>query len=149
MLLVVVASRRVLLWPQHGVGSPHHTTAHHSLSLPYFPSPWRRLVWAHPARACTRTTALHLAHLGAGKRTGAQCGAAEAQCRHLHTTQCTQPHTGTTLTLTTFTTFSLSLGALHGGNTVDGSAPCWGRWTDPFPEYAQYGICSQLLERET
>ena len=27
MLLVVVASRRVLLWPQHGVGSPQHSTA--------------------------------------------------------------------------------------------------------------------------
>ena len=116
---------RVVATARCRVPTAQHSTAQHSLSLPYFPSPWRRLVWAHPPRACTRTTALHLAHLGAGKRTGAQCGAAEAQCRHQHTTQ-PQPHTGTTLTLTTFTTFSLSLGALHGGNTVDGSAPCWG-----------------------
>ena len=79
------------------------TAQHHSLSLPYFPSPWRRLMWAHPARACTRTTALHQAHLGAGKRTGAQCGAAEAQCPGTATPQL---NTGTTLT--TFTTFSLS-----------------------------------------
>ena len=75
---VVVATARCL------VPTAQHSTAQHSLSLAYFPSPWRRLVWAPPARACTRTTALHLAHLGAGKRTGAQCGAAEAQCRHLH-----------------------------------------------------------------
>ena len=96
------------------------TAQHHSLSLPYFPSPWRRLVWAHPARPCTRTTALHQAHLGAGKRTGAQCGAAEAQCRHRHTTAKHWHHTHNFHYLLTF------IGPVHGGNTVDGSAPCRG-----------------------
>ena len=96
------------------------TAQHHSLSLPYFPSPWRRLAWAHPARACTRTTALHKAHLGAGKRTGAQCGAAEAQCRHRHTTAKHWHHTHNFHYLLTF------IGPVHGGNTVDGSAPCRG-----------------------
>ena len=116
-----------LLWPaavcccgHSTVSAPHSTVQHHSLSLPYFPSPWRRLVWAHPARPCTRTTALHQAHLGAGKRTGAQCGAAEAQCRHRHTTAKHWHHTHNFHYLLTF------IGPVHGGNTVDGSAPCRG-----------------------
>ena len=150
MLLVVVASRRVL-WPQHGVGSPQHSTA----PLTFTSLLSLSLAAAGVGSPGPRLHAHHSAAPGAPWRREAHRRAVRssrgAVCRHLHTTQCTQPqpHTGTTLTLTTFTTFSLSLVAVHGGNTVDGSAPCRGRWTDPFPEYAQYGICSQLLERET
>ena len=143
MLLVVVASRRVL-WPQHGVWSPQHSTA----PLTFTSLLSLSLAAAGVGSPGPRLHAHHSAAPGAPWRREAHRRAVRssrgAVCRHLHTTQ---PHTGTTLT--TFTTFSLSLGAVHGGNTVDGSAPCWGRWTDPFPEYGQYGICSQLLERET
>ena len=83
-----------------GVGSPApRLHAHHSAAPG---APWRREAHRRAVRSSRG-----------------------AVCRHLHTTQ-PQPHTGTTLTLTTFTTFSLSSGALHGGSTVDGSAPCWG-----------------------
>ena len=95
------------------VSGPHSTAQHHSLSLPYFPSPWRRLVWAHPARA-PRLHAHHSAAPGAPWRREAHRRAVRSSRGAVpapphHTTQ-PQPHTGTTLTLTTFTTFSLSLG---------------------------------------
>ena len=114
---------------------------------PMNPGGWSGLTRPAPARAPQRCTWRTLAQGSAPARSAEQ-PRRSAGTSTLHTTQ-PQPHTGTTLTLTTFTTFSLSLGAVHGGSTVDGSAPCWGRWTDPFPEYGQYGICSQLLERET
>ena len=66
-----------------GVGSPGpRLHAHHSAAPG---APWRREAHRRAVRSSRG-----------------------AVCRHLHTTQCTQPHTGTTLT--TFTTFSLSLG---------------------------------------
>ena len=70
---VVVATARCR------VPTAQHSTHFHFLTFPLPGGGWCGLTRPAP-RACTRTTALHLAHLGAGKRTGAQCGAAEAQC---------------------------------------------------------------------
>ena len=109
MLLVVVASRHVL-WPQHGVGSPQHSTALHTFTSLLSLS----LAAAGVGSPAPRLHAHHSAAPGAPWRREAHRRAVRssrgAVCRHLHTTQCTQPHAGTTLTLTTFTTFSLSLG---------------------------------------
>ena len=150
MLLVVVASRRVLLWPQHGVGSPQHSTA----PLTFTSLLSLSLAAAGVGSPGPRLHAHHSAAPGAPWRREAHRRAVRssrgavpapphypvypATVTHWHHT-----HTHNFHYLLTF------IGPVHGGNTVDGSAPCWGRWTKPFPEYGQYGICSQLLERET
>ena len=102
MLLVVVASRRVLLWPQHGVGSPQHSTTHfHFLTFPLPGGGWCGLTRPAPARAPQRCTRRTLAQGSAPARSA-------EQPRRSAGTATPQLNTGTTLT--TFTTFSLSLG---------------------------------------
>ena len=93
-----------LLWPAAVCCCGHSTVSapHSTAPLTFTSLLSLSLAAAGVGSPCTRTTALHQAHLGAGKRTGAQCGAAEAQCPGTATPQ---PRT----TLTTFTTFSLSL----------------------------------------
>ena len=73
MLLVVVANRRVLLWPQHGVGSPQHSTTHfHFLTFPLPGGGWCGLTRPAPARAPQRCTWRTLAQGSAPARSAEQ-----------------------------------------------------------------------------
>ena len=136
----VVATARCL------VPTAQHSTHFHFLTFPLPGGGWCGLTRPAPARAPQRCTWRTLAQGSAPARSAEQprrsvpapphCPVYPATATHWH-------HTHNFHYLLTF------IGAVHGGNTVDGSAPCWGRWTKPFPEYGQYGICSQLLERET
>ena len=109
MLLVVVANRRVLLWPQHGVGAPQHSTALTFTSLLSL-----SLAAAGVGSPGPRLHAHHSAAPGAPWRREAHRRAVRssrgAVCRHLHTTQCTQPqpHTGHALLEVTNILFSTS-----------------------------------------
>ena len=111
-----------LLWPAAVCCCGHSTVSapHSTAPLTFTSLLSLSLAAAGVGSPGTHTTALHQAHLGAGKRTGAQCGAAEAQCRHRHTTAKHWHHTHNFHYLLTF------IGPVHGGNTVDGSAPCRG-----------------------